>query len=185
MKAKRPADSNLKRNFPARKITMGCTQPPQDERYHIQIPVPSLHHQWGRRRTHPTIFPQTNRFQKHRWSGDTQGSRWVGPPAEKNTWLRNTKCFILESVPTTGTRVLHLKSESKAVWKPPGRTAMSGDPFQTTATRLLSLPHPKALKWTTLILNRPIKSWIKTAIKKASCRAMPMKKCLKNWQNSF
>ncbi|MBG9010748.1 hypothetical protein GQF40_09955, partial [Neisseria meningitidis] len=34
---------------------------------------------------------------------------------KKNTWLRNAKCFILESVPTTNTLVLHLKSESKAV----------------------------------------------------------------------
>ncbi|WP_228841178.1 hypothetical protein, partial [Neisseria meningitidis] len=32
---------------------------------------------------------------------------------KKNTWLRNAKCFILESVPTTNTLVLHLKSESK------------------------------------------------------------------------
>ena len=64
----------------------------------------------------PAIFPQTNRFPKHQRSGDTQGSRWVEPPAEKNTWLRNAKCFILKSVPTTGTLVLHLKSESKVVW---------------------------------------------------------------------
>ncbi|WP_257618516.1 hypothetical protein, partial [Neisseria meningitidis] len=35
------------------------------------------------------------------------------PPTKKNTWLRNAKCFILESVPTTNTLVLHLKSESK------------------------------------------------------------------------
>ncbi|WP_424450694.1 hypothetical protein [Neisseria meningitidis] len=34
---------------------------------------------------------------------------------KKNTWLRNAKCFILESVPTTNTLVLHLKSESKVV----------------------------------------------------------------------
>ena len=33
--------------------------------------------------------------------------------AEKKHLARNAKCFILESVPTTGTRVLHLKSESK------------------------------------------------------------------------
>ena len=66
---------------------------------------------------HPTILPQTNRFPKHLWSRDTQGSRWVEPPAKKNTWLRNAKCFILEPVPTTGTLVLHLKSESKAIWK--------------------------------------------------------------------
>ncbi|WP_331279881.1 hypothetical protein, partial [Neisseria meningitidis] len=34
---------------------------------------------------------------------------------KKNTWLRNAKCFILESVPTTNTLVLHLKSESKGI----------------------------------------------------------------------
>ncbi|HHS0750983.1 TPA: hypothetical protein ACTCYI_001552, partial [Neisseria meningitidis] len=39
------------------------------------------------------------------------------PPTKKNTWLRNAKCFILESVPTTNTLVLHLKSESKGVLK--------------------------------------------------------------------
>ncbi|WP_204787207.1 hypothetical protein, partial [Neisseria meningitidis] len=30
--------------------------------------------------------------------------------------LRNAKCFILESVPTTNTLVLHLKSESKGIF---------------------------------------------------------------------
>ncbi|WP_228776265.1 hypothetical protein, partial [Neisseria meningitidis] len=39
------------------------------------------------------------------------------PPTKKNTWLRNAKCFILESVPTTNTLVLHLKSESKSATK--------------------------------------------------------------------
>ena len=70
--------------------------------------------EWEHQRTHPDkYFPKQTRFPEHQWSGDTQSSRWVEPPAKKNTWLRNAKCFILESVQTTDTLVLHLKSESK------------------------------------------------------------------------
>ena len=72
--------------------------------------------EWEHQRTHPPVFPQTNWFPEHQWSGDTQCSRWIESPAKKNTWLRNAKCFILESVQTTDTLVLHLKSESKNIY---------------------------------------------------------------------
>ena|GEM_PF-3259454 len=110
---------------------MSYTQPTQDERYHIQY--------LSRHCTIAEIAKQLNRhkstisreIRRHR----TQGQQYSAEKAQRqsrltkqrrrkpykldsppeNTWLRNAKCFILESVPTTGTLVLHLKSESKGL----------------------------------------------------------------------
>ncbi|HFC6123847.1 TPA: hypothetical protein ACLBFB_002210, partial [Neisseria meningitidis] len=65
---------------------------------------------------------------------------------KKNTWLRNAKCFILESVPTTNTLVLHLKSESKGPWK--GTTIILRN-FSTSREQT-------GAKWTIEFQNHPL-----------------------------
>ncbi|WP_219211310.1 hypothetical protein, partial [Neisseria meningitidis] len=73
----------------------------------------------------------------------------VEPPTKKNTWLRNAKCFILESVPTTNTLVLHLKSESKSA------TKAGSDFFKGQSVIIGALPPPRGRRDSDGVVSTP------------------------------